>query len=320
VDAPGYRPHVQDLVLDLNQEIRVEVPLLPGKTSEQVTVTATRSLLRPDSSTVGGVIDNRQVQGLPLDGRDFYELSLLLPGVVPAAEGSAASVRGSFAININGAREDANDFLLDGVYNGDPKLNGTRSVRRSMPSANSKSCPAPTTPPSDAMAAGKSASCCAPAATSSTARPTNSSAMPSSTRAIISRHPAHPRPRTSATSSAAPSADRSSPTALSSSPTIRAPATVPASRKSPMCPRWPNALAISRSRAMPAIDPYTGAPFPNNIIPSAYLDPTGTAIAALYPAPNRNVPNQNYVSSPDGRTRADQFDVRVDHRWRPRRS
>jgi hypothetical protein len=113
------------LVLDLNQEIRVEVPLLPGKTTEQVTVTATRSLLRPDSSTVGGVIDTRQVQGLPLDGRDFYELSLLLPGVVPAAEGSAASVRGSFAININGAREDANDFLLDGVYNGDPKLNGT---------------------------------------------------------------------------------------------------------------------------------------------------------------------------------------------------
>ena len=80
----------RDLVLDLNQEIRVEVPLLPGKTTEQVTVSATRTLLRTDSATVGGVIDNRQVQGLPLDGRDFYELSLLLPGVVPAAEGSAS--------------------------------------------------------------------------------------------------------------------------------------------------------------------------------------------------------------------------------------
>jgi len=124
VDAAGFRRHVQELVLDQNQEIRVEVPLLPGKTSEQVTVTATRSLLRPDSAAVGGVIDTRQVQELPLDGRNFYDLSLLLPGVVPAAQGSAASVRGSFAININGAREDANDFLLDGIYNGDPKLNG----------------------------------------------------------------------------------------------------------------------------------------------------------------------------------------------------
>src|SRR5207244_4045222 len=53
-----------------------------------------------------------------------YELSLLLPGVVPAAPGSAGSVRGDFAINVNGGREDANNFLLDGVYNGDPKLNG----------------------------------------------------------------------------------------------------------------------------------------------------------------------------------------------------
>jgi len=120
VDAPGYRRHVQELILDLHQEIRVEVPLLPGKTTEQVNVTATRSVLRTESAAVGGVIDTRQVQGLPLDGRDFYQLSLLLPGVVPAAEGSAASVRGSFAINIIGGGVDAYKLLLDGVYNGDP--------------------------------------------------------------------------------------------------------------------------------------------------------------------------------------------------------
>ena len=125
VDAPGYRRHVQRLLLDVNQEIRVEVPLLEGQMTDQVNVTAARSLVRTDSAAIGGVIDNRQVQGLPLDGRNFYELSLLLPGVVPPAEGSAGSVRGAFAINVNGAREDANSFLLDGVFNGDPKLNGT---------------------------------------------------------------------------------------------------------------------------------------------------------------------------------------------------
>src|SRR5437660_541021 len=125
VESANYRRHVQTLVLDLNQEIRVEVPLLAGKSSEQVTVTATPSLVRADSAAMGGVIDTRKIQGLPLDGRNFYELSLLLPGVVPPAEGSAGSVRGDFAININGAREDANSFYLDGVYNGDPKLNGT---------------------------------------------------------------------------------------------------------------------------------------------------------------------------------------------------
>ena len=65
----------------------------------------------------------RQVRQLPLDGRNFLELSLLAPGTAPAAPGSASSVRGDFAFTANGAREDFNSYLLDGVDNVDPKLN-----------------------------------------------------------------------------------------------------------------------------------------------------------------------------------------------------
>src|SRR5439155_467462 len=86
-------------------------------------VTAQRGAVKTDSAALGAVIDNRQIRGLPLNGRNFMELSLLVPGTVPAAPGSAGSVRGDLASNVNGAREDSNAFLLDGVYNGDPKLN-----------------------------------------------------------------------------------------------------------------------------------------------------------------------------------------------------
>src|SRR6185369_365546 len=48
----------------------------------------------------------------------------------------------------------------------------------------------------------------------------------------------------------------------------------------------------------PVINPFTQQPFPKNKIPAAYLNPVGLAIAALYPAPNRGVPSQNFVSSP----------------------
>ena len=54
-------------------------------------------------------------------------------------------------------------------------------------------------------------------------------------------------------------------------------------------------------------------PFDNGIIPDFFIHPVGRAIAALYPLPNRNVPFQNFVSSPVLRDDNDSFDVRVDH-------
>ena len=111
-ERKGYKKYIQELTLQVNQELRVEIPLLVGDLTEQIVVTAPKSLVKIDSVAQGGFIENRQITNLPLNGKNSFELSLLIPGVAPAAPGSAGSVRGDFAMNINGAREDPNQLVL----------------------------------------------------------------------------------------------------------------------------------------------------------------------------------------------------------------
>ena len=72
----------------------------------------------------------------------------------------------------------------------------------------------------------------------------------------------------------------------------------------------------SGGRLVP-IDLFTQQPFPNFVIPRNRIDPIGSAIAALYPLPNRSVIGQSFVASPTETDRDDHFDVRVDHNLAP---
>ena len=112
-------------MLEVNQERRADAQLQVGALTDRVEVTAPIADVRRDSPAVGTVVENRQILDMPLDGRNFLELTLLAPGTVPAAQGSAGSVRGDFSFSVNGGREDFNSFLLDGADNVDPKLNTT---------------------------------------------------------------------------------------------------------------------------------------------------------------------------------------------------
>jgi hypothetical protein len=131
VEMVNFQKYVQTIEVLVNQEQRLDVVLDIGGLKPLEVNSTYDPDLKKDSASLGTVIENRQITGLPLDGRNFYELSLLVPGAVPPAQGSAGSARGDFAFSVNGAREDANNFLLDGVYNVDPKLN-TFGVRPSV--------------------------------------------------------------------------------------------------------------------------------------------------------------------------------------------
>lgn len=88
-----------------------------------IEVTALSFEAQPETSEVGTVIEQQQIDSVPLNKRDFLQLALLAPGVAPPVQGSELSSYGAFSMNAGGGREEANDFLLDGVDNNDPYVN-----------------------------------------------------------------------------------------------------------------------------------------------------------------------------------------------------
>jgi hypothetical protein len=308
----GYTSSSVTLKLEVNQEARVDLVLPESSRTDQVTVTSTPSILKTESASVSGVVSTQQIQGLPLDGRNFYELGLLLPGVVPAAQGSSGSLRGDFALNVNGAREDFNLFLLDGVYNSDPKLNGI-GVQ----------------PPVDGVREFELATSSYDASFGRNAGGQMNVVLRSGTNQVhgtvyeFFRNAAMDARNYFAPQDTTPKYNRNQ-FGISLGGPIRKNKTFffvdyegrrvreGIVRVSNVPTALERAGDFSQSRAL-AIDIFTQTPFPGNQIPVQRIHPTARALAALYPLPNRSIPTQNFVSAPTLRDRNDQFDVRLDH-------
>ena len=108
----------------VNAQVRVDFELALANRGQSVTVTAVQSPVSTESSELGATFGSARIQGLPLNQRDFLQLALLTPGVTTPVQASELSTRGGFAMHANGAREEYNNFLLDGVDNNDPDVNG----------------------------------------------------------------------------------------------------------------------------------------------------------------------------------------------------
>jgi hypothetical protein len=104
----------QGIVLETDQEIRVDFSLQPGAITESVLVVGT-PVLASDTSSVGQVVTGQTISDLPLNGRNFLQLARLATGVLESAAGDRAGEGGAFVAN--GARSVLNSFMLDGVDN-----------------------------------------------------------------------------------------------------------------------------------------------------------------------------------------------------------
>ena len=122
VTAPGFQTSVQPpFTLELNQTARVSVQMKVGKISETVEVSSSAPILQTENAEVGTVLDANSITSLALTTRNYVQLTLLTPGTVsvdPASmnTGSNTAEEGGRPY-INGNREQANNFLLDGVDN-----------------------------------------------------------------------------------------------------------------------------------------------------------------------------------------------------------
>lgn len=115
--ATGYSTDVDESVtVNVQTRAKVDFTLTAGKTQQQVEVHASGALLQTQTADVGGVIGSRQINDLPLNGRDYDTLALLEPGVYhdPSAEVSNPA-EGRFSSN--GNLELQNYFALDGIDN-----------------------------------------------------------------------------------------------------------------------------------------------------------------------------------------------------------
>jgi outer membrane receptor protein involved in Fe transport len=116
VTKQGFRTqNVKNVSVEISSAQRVNVMLSPGEVQETVNVNADLPLIETVSNTMGGTISGPEASEMPVNGRDFTKLLVLVPGATGDPVGSSDSP-GSFGLfSVNGNRGRSNNYLLDGT-------------------------------------------------------------------------------------------------------------------------------------------------------------------------------------------------------------
>jgi hypothetical protein len=127
VEQGGFKTYVREgVVVQIAQTTRLDIPLQVGEMSEEVQVVGEAPLVRSTTAELGHVIEMKQIQSLPLNGRIFSQLISLTPGAVSrgfadfAENPAAAGARSAIHHTVNGMPWSGNNYLLDGVVNNEP--------------------------------------------------------------------------------------------------------------------------------------------------------------------------------------------------------
>src|SRR5438128_10353453 len=127
VSQTGFQPVARrGIQLTVGQDAVIDVKLELGRISEEMTVSGAAPMINTTSGALSGLVGDKDVPELPLNGRAFQQRALLQTGVTPALAAGSDVVGGRTPkISVDGARPEQNSFLLDGtdinnVYNKTP--------------------------------------------------------------------------------------------------------------------------------------------------------------------------------------------------------
>src|SRR6516225_7029133 len=119
----GFRTAVfPKIEVRVDDTARLDETLDLGSVQEELVVSGATPVLYANTTEVGYVFGDSSIPHLPLNERNFLNFALLVPGVQMPADGSQ-NILTSGSFSVNGAREQSNNFLLDGVDNTDPYNN-----------------------------------------------------------------------------------------------------------------------------------------------------------------------------------------------------
>src|ERR1700719_2770584 len=111
-EAKGFKTvERQNVILEVGKEPRVYLSLQPGEQTQTVTVTESIPLVESTNATMGGTLNNADINDMPLNGRNYQNLLALRPGVFVQPGGSPWSQ------STNNIRPDETGWMLDGVIN-----------------------------------------------------------------------------------------------------------------------------------------------------------------------------------------------------------
>lgn len=135
VSQAGFKTATRkDLVLEIQQVLQENFQLQVGDIQQEVTVEGGATLLNTESTEVGNVISQQSTEQLPLNGRNFSQLGLLVPGTTPGPVGGIRTQgngnetqRAGAEITASGSRGSFNTFMIDGLDDRDQSV-GTVKV------------------------------------------------------------------------------------------------------------------------------------------------------------------------------------------------